>query len=799
VLNGVKQFITSGKNGDVAIVMAVTDKAAGKKGISAFIVPTRTPGYTVARLEDKMGQHASDTAQIVFENCRVPAANRWRRRAGPEDRAVGAGGRAHRHRQPGGGHGARGLRGGAGLQQGPQSFGQPIFEHQAVQFKLADMATQIEAARQLIWHAASAEGRRPPCLKEAAMAKLFASEMAERVCSAAIQVFGGYGYVSDFPVERIYRDVRVCQIYEGTSEVQKILIGRALALGRAAGDSTNPRLLWAQHALPLSIKRWSVLLHAAAAALGLGLIASLYLRGLVLDYRAGWESTFLDAASVQQLLNTLLGPAALFTGVAVPDVAPLQLAPGVAAQASAAPWIHLYGATLLLAVVLPRTVLALLAAARARWQARHFTLPLDTPYFESLAPLMQPRLPRAVRLLWAAPGDAGAAPLQLFGTTVPAPLPEPLLLLQSDEGDQLVLHPAPLAELQASTQPLPPMPWWQPWKRLRDPSRQLLVSLQSSTEAVLLLQAPGSRPPAWLATLARPVVVLQDGPVVGEAQALNLQDLADGWLPQGRLMQALQQALPGDARLQRLASSWQGRQQVRLDEGAALVAQGLALMASTRVPLADNGLLARKADAEAARTALAETLQAQWQEALAPLLAWGHQQPHGGALVVSAQAAAPHAVLRTKVGEGRAAMVGGVLTGALAGLKADVLSGGLTMGAGLVAGGVLGALGGAGVARGLNVVRGADSNFAAWDETAMDQLTQALLGQHLASGYGVEEAAAQAALQPALAALQPAFNALWRNRYRGSGGSAPASERDVLARELQPLLASAVKRALGGP
>ncbi len=570
-------------------------------------------------------------------------------------------------------------------------------------------------------------------------------------------------------------------------------------LGRAAGDSTNPTLLWAQHALPLSIKRWSVLLHTAAAALGLGLIASLYLRGLVLDYRAGWESTFLDAASVQQLLNTLLGPAALFTGVAVPDVVPLQLAPGAAAQASAAPWIHLYGATLLLAVVLPRTVLALWAATRARWQARHFTLPLDTPYFESLAPLMQPRLPRAVRLLWAAPDGLESTPLQLFGTTLPTPLAQPLLLLQSDEGDQLVLHPAPLAELQASTEPPPPTPWWQPWKLLRDPSRQLLARLQASTEAVLLLQAPGSRPPAWLAPLARPVVVLQDGPVAADTPALNLQDLADGWLPQGRLMQALRQALPGDTRLQRLAGSWQRHQQVRLDEGAALVAQGLALMASTRVPLADNGLLARKADAEAARTALSETLQAQWQEALAPLLAWSGQQPHGGALVVSGQAAAPHAVLRKKVGEGRAAVVGGVLTGALAGLKADVLSGGLTMGAGLLAGGVLGALGGAGVARGLNVVRGADSNFAAWDETAMDQLTQALLQQHLASGYGIDETAAQAALHRALAPLQPAFNALWRNRYRGDGASAPASERELLARELQPLLANAVKRALGGP
>jgi butyryl-CoA dehydrogenase len=230
VLNGVKQFITSGKNGDVAIVMAVTDKAAGKKGISAFIVPTNTPGYSVARIEDKMGQHASDTAQILFENCRVPAANRLGEegqglkialsgleggRIGIASQSVGMARAAFE----------------AALRYSKErvAFGKPIFEHQALQFRLGEMATQIEAARQLIHHAASLKDAGVPCLKEAAMAKLFASEMAERVCSAAIQVFGGYGYVSDFPVERIYRDVRVCQIYEGTSDVQKILIGRALA------------------------------------------------------------------------------------------------------------------------------------------------------------------------------------------------------------------------------------------------------------------------------------------------------------------------------------------------------------------------------------------------------------------------------------------------------------------------------------------------------------------------------------------------------------------------------------------
>jgi alkylation response protein AidB-like acyl-CoA dehydrogenase len=230
VIDGVKQFITSGKHGDLAIVMAVTDKAAGKKGISAFVVPTRTPGYVVARLEDKMGQHASDTAQIRFEGCRVPAANLLGEEgmglkialSGLEGGRIGIASQAV-------GMARAAFDAALAYSRDRTSFGRPIFEHQAVQFKLADMATQIEVARQMIRHAAALKDAGRPCLKEAAMAKLFATEMAERVCSDAIQVHGGYGYVSDFPVERIYRDVRVCKIYEGTSEVQKILIGRALA------------------------------------------------------------------------------------------------------------------------------------------------------------------------------------------------------------------------------------------------------------------------------------------------------------------------------------------------------------------------------------------------------------------------------------------------------------------------------------------------------------------------------------------------------------------------------------------
>ncbi|GAA3995071.1 acyl-CoA dehydrogenase family protein [Comamonas faecalis] len=230
VINGVKQFITSGKNGQVAIVIAVTDKAAGKKGISAFIVPTDTPGYVVARLEDKLGQHSSDTAQINFDNCRIPAENLIGQEGEGYRIALSAleGGRIGIAAQ------SVGMARAAfdcALQYSKEreSFGVPIFNHQAVGHRLADCATQIEAARQLIWHAAILRDAGQPCLKEAAMAKLFASEMAERVCSAAIQTLGGYGVVSDFPVERIYRDVRVCQIYEGTSDVQKIIIGRALA------------------------------------------------------------------------------------------------------------------------------------------------------------------------------------------------------------------------------------------------------------------------------------------------------------------------------------------------------------------------------------------------------------------------------------------------------------------------------------------------------------------------------------------------------------------------------------------
>ena len=229
VISGAKQFITSGRNGHVMIVFAVTDPDAGKKGISAFIVPTETAGYEVVRVEGKLGQHSSDTCQLAFNDMRLPASLRL----GEE----GAGYRIALSNLEGGrigiasqsvGMARAAFEAARDYARERVTFGKPIIEHQAVAFRLADMVTKIEAARQLILHAAQLREAGLPCLTEASMAKLFASEMAEAVCSAAIQIHGGYGYLADFPVERIYRDVRVCQIYEGTSDVQRIVIARGL-------------------------------------------------------------------------------------------------------------------------------------------------------------------------------------------------------------------------------------------------------------------------------------------------------------------------------------------------------------------------------------------------------------------------------------------------------------------------------------------------------------------------------------------------------------------------------------------
>ena len=232
VLEGTKQFITSGENADVAIVFAVTDPAKGKKGISAFIVPTDTPGWSVARLEHKLGQRASDTAQIRLdslrltpdlmlgeegEGYRIALANLEGGRIGIAAQAVGMARAAYEAA--------------LAYARERESFGRKIIEHQAVAFRLADMATAIHGARLMVLDAAAKRDRGEPCLTEACMAKLQASEMAEKVCSDAIQIHGGYGYLADFPVERIWRDVRVCQIYEGTSDIQRIVISRALAAG----------------------------------------------------------------------------------------------------------------------------------------------------------------------------------------------------------------------------------------------------------------------------------------------------------------------------------------------------------------------------------------------------------------------------------------------------------------------------------------------------------------------------------------------------------------------------------------
>jgi butyryl-CoA dehydrogenase len=232
ILNGTKQFITSAANGHVVISFAVTDPNAGKKGISAFIVPTDTPGYKVTRIEEKMGQHASDTAQILFEDMRlsgdlmlgkegegykIALSNLEGGRIGIASQSVGMARAA--------------MEAAIAYAKERSAFGKLIIEHQAVAFRLADMATQIEAARLMVMNAATLRDAGLPCLKEASMAKLFASEMAERVCSSAMQTLGGYGYLADFPIERICRDVRVCQIYEGTSDVQRIVIARAIAEG----------------------------------------------------------------------------------------------------------------------------------------------------------------------------------------------------------------------------------------------------------------------------------------------------------------------------------------------------------------------------------------------------------------------------------------------------------------------------------------------------------------------------------------------------------------------------------------
>jgi butyryl-CoA dehydrogenase len=229
VLNGTKQFITSGQTADVALVIAVTDPGAGKRGISAFLVDTKAPGYRVARIEKKMGQNASDTCEIQLEDVVVSAEDRLGEEgqgyrialANLEGGRIGIGSQCV-------GMARAALEIAVRYAHERHAFGKPIFEHQAVSFRLADMATKLEAARQLVLHAAALKDAGQPCLVEASMAKLYASEVAEKICSDAIQTLGGAGYIQDFGVERIYRGVRGAKIYEGTNDIQRLVISRSL-------------------------------------------------------------------------------------------------------------------------------------------------------------------------------------------------------------------------------------------------------------------------------------------------------------------------------------------------------------------------------------------------------------------------------------------------------------------------------------------------------------------------------------------------------------------------------------------
>jgi hypothetical protein len=536
--------------------------------------------------------------------------------------------------------------------------------------------------------------------------------------------------------------------------------------------------LWARHAAPLTLQRLTLLLHAAAAGLALGLIAGLYLRGLVLDYRAGWQSTFLGPGAVQAALDALLAPASVFTGIVVPAVAPLQLAPGAAAQASAAPWIHLYAATLALFVVLPRAALAAWAAVRSRRLVRHFPLPLVGSYFEGLHPLMRPGPPRPLRLLWL-PLVPPAPGTRLLGHELVADAAE-RLLLDSPEGERLVLEAAPA--LLRSTEPLPPpQPWWCFWGE-PSPQRQALQALQGRFDAVLLLTTPDAPRPPWLAALARPLVVLHDSEHA-TPPVLPLRALADGWLADGALWGALAGALPDELRLQRLRAAWEQQQAERVRAAAGTMAETLAQIAQMREPLPPSALFGGNADDTAARERLAQRLAAELQtfaQRLAQRLGVAGAPPPERPAVAAAQ-------LRQRVAEGRAALVGGVVTGAVTGLKADLASGGLTMGLGALTGGVVGAVGTLLAARGINKARGTEQGHANWGEAELETMAAALLQHALALGWGRQgdEAATRAAA--ALAHERPALAVLWRERG------------PTLAARLAPLAERLLHRALGGP
>ena len=602
------------------------------------------------------------------------------------------------------------------------------------------------------------------------------------------------------------------------------LMGRRAAEGPSA--LADAERLWWPYAAPLGAQRAALVLHLAAAALAAGLIAGLYLRGLVLDYRAGWQSTFADAATVQSALDVLLAPAAAISGVAVPDVAPLRLGPDVDATASAAPWIHLYATTLLLAVVLPRLLLAGLAARRAWREARDFALPLDLPDLAGLHPAMRPGQVPSVRLLWLGDRPAGLALFEQAIHELPHDV-RPLTLLQDDQGERLDLYRLPDGWQPDATSATPatvgPAPGWQRWLR-RWPSAQpptALERLRGDIDAVLLHAPTGAARPAWLAALGRPTIWLRtdvdDGgaaaPAGAEsASALPLHRRHDGWLAEGRLLAALADALPGDTRLVRLCAAWHRQQRSRLHAIAAAAADVLARVAWARETLPDDsGLLSRRSDAEAARQALVARFERDVQALDAMLDAQG-----GRRIQARLHTALPasSAALHARVGEGRAALVGGALGGALLGLKADLATGGLSMGAGALTGGIVGALGAAGAARGLNIVRGTGRSYVAWDEAALFAMSEAVLERCLVLGFEAGQTgpadATRARLATALAAQHGTLQTLWRSRVSAAtpdpspDGSPDASPEpgpavSALATSLASPLAAALHQTLGGP
>jgi len=340
--------------------------------------------------------------------------------------------------------------------------------------------------------------------------------------------------------------------------------------------------------------------------------------------------------------------------------------------------------------------------------------------------------------------------------------------------------------------------------------------------AVLLVTTPGAPRPAWLARLGRPVVLLVDGPLPADtladaaAATVGLHQRADGWLPEGRLLQALAAVLDDDPRLRRLADAWTERQALRFDAVVAELARTLSEVACTHEPVAEDGaLLSRRGEADAAREKLVQALEAALlahAERLHVLLGGSVESlalavttssgsgtagmsTGSGASGFMALSGSERAALRSRVGEGRVALMGGVLSGALVGLKADLLSGGLTMGAGAVAGAVVGGLASAGAARGLNLVRGTDRSFVAWDEAALALITETLLQRALVAAHGLAPEAAAQRLAPALAARQAALAALWRARRRQFN---TAGEASALAPTLQAPLADTLVQALGG-